>query len=598
MTATLTSPGRRRQPAPRYLAAIASGVFLSAAFPPIGARWLVFVALVPLFWACTSPRLPIGPSPAEAPDGCGGPPIAARGGASPAPRTRFLLGFTCAIVFFLLLLHWILFLSNEEITVPGLMFPALLFMAAYLAVFFGAAAALAGWLERGAGVSGAAMLAVTWPLLDHLRSIGQLAFPWGSLGYALAPHPAALQMASLAGYWVLPFWILSVNALLAAALGSWEARLAAALPGEGRARCPGRVLPRIAAAVAVAVVPWLGGALYLAGHPENGHPAVAGTASERPAHLRVVLVQPNTPREIKWRPGFEHMVIDDLLVRTETAARTEADLIIWPETSAPLVLTWRPELERKVSQTVERLQTWVLVGTLDAIQRPGGVHEAYNAAILYNPDGMPVQRYYKTHLVPFSEAMPFHDEAPWLGVLNFGQSDFSKGGDQELFRAAGWSFGCLICFESIFPEIARAQVRKGAHYLVNTTNDFWFGRSAGPRQHAEMAVLRAVENRTPLARCANTGISFFVDPWGRVSQATPTFVPAEIRADLPPGRGGSLYTRLGDWIIAALWAIVLATGASAMAGRIAWRRATGSSAGIGRWRRSAAPAPGVSGERT
>jgi apolipoprotein N-acyltransferase len=265
--------------------------------------------------------------------------------------------------------------------------------------------------------------------------------------------------------------------------------------------------------------------------------------------------------------------VGDLLDRTRRAAALDPDLIVWPETAAPLLVLWDPPLARAVSDSIAACKQWVLVGTLDAILHPGATAEDYNAAVLYNPSGAPVQRYYKRQLVPFSEAMPFQREIPWINALNFGQSNFSSGKETDLFEVNGRRFSVLICFESIFPGLSRQAVRSGAQYLINTTNDFWFGRSAGPVQHAEMAVLRAVENRTPLARCANSGISFFVDPYGRSFDATGLFVEAMPVARLAPGGGGSFYTRHGDWPLPGLLLLaVLSIAQTLRAGGMPWAR--------------------------
>jgi apolipoprotein N-acyltransferase len=426
------------------------------------------------------------------------------------------------------------------------MVPALLFLSGYLALFFALAAALPGWVERRTGLPAAVTFPAFWTLADFLRSRGVLGFPWGSLGYALAPHPAALQPAAWTGLWGLTLWVVAGNALFASAVRAWE---------ERRTRA---VLLRAGAALLLVLAPVLFGLAVLSRAPRPSADAGEG--------LRFALLQPNTPREIKWKDGFEGAVVGDLLARTGQAAAAEPDLVVWPETSAPLLLFWDADLAARVARTLRGLGRWTLVGTLDARLVPGGGMESYNAAVLYDPQGKPVQRYYKQRLVPFSERMPLSGKLPWLNALNFGQSDFTPGREPGLFRAGERRFSVLICFESIFPELARQRVAAGAEYLVNTTNDFWFGRSAGPVQHAEMAILRAVENRTPVARCANSGISFFVDPYGRVLQRTGLFVEAMPVARLAPGRGGSFYTRHGEWLIAALALLGLGMVAAAVRG--------------------------------
>lgn len=508
------------------MAAAGSGLLQFLAFPPAGLGLVSFVALVPLFWAAFAPR-----SADE-------PPLTF--------RRQFLIGFVAQAVYFVSLLHWILYLSNDEVTVPGLMIPALLFMSGYLAVFFALAVAISGTMERSGGPAAAATLPVFWTLFDWLRSSGTLAFPWGSLGYSLAPLPAWLQISAWTGFWGLTFWIVAVNGLLSWALLAWQR--------GGR----GPAWKAAAAAVILFSVPALHGTALLRSAPRE--------TGDSPEGLKLALVQANTSREIKWKEGFEGVVVEDLLRRTREAAARDPGLIVWPETAAPLMILWDPELAALVRDTVDEIDRWVLVGTLDAVRGKGSDYDEYNAAVLYGPDGVPSQRYYKTRLVPFSEAMPFQKQIPWINALNLGQSNFSSGKEKNLFVTLGWRYSCLICFESIFPDLSRHAVAGGAQYLINTTNDFWFGRSAGPVQHADMAIHRAVENRTPLARCANSGISFFVDPFGRVFGRTGLFVDALPVARMAPGSGGSFYTRHGDWIVwslALLGAVSLALTVSA-----------------------------------
>jgi apolipoprotein N-acyltransferase len=529
--------------------ALLSGLLLALAFPPVGARWAALAALLPLLLA-TFP---------------------ARGGGWSGPRERaggfrqrFLLGFACGVVFFAVLLSWLLLLPGEEMTLPWLMVPALLVLSSYLALFVAVTTAVAGLAEDWAGIPAPLAFPVVWVVCEQARGVGVLGFPWGWVGYVFAPHPAVLQLAAWTGVEGISLWVVAVNAALFASARAW-------LEGRSRAawRCGG-----VAVAMALAV-PLLGVAILsraprdtvaTSSVPADSSRAggrESGSAGERNS-LTMALIQANTPREIKWKRGYEGIVVDDLLARTRDAAAAGAELVIWPETAAPLMILWDPDLARRVRDTVAETRAWTLVGTLDAVLKGGGDFDAYNAAMLYDPSGKPGQRYYKMKLVPFSEAMPFARTLPWMNALNFGQSDFRAGEEQTVFRAGRHRFAVLICFESIFPGLSRERVRRGACYLVNITNDFWFGRSAGPVQHAEMAIVRAVENRTPLARCANTGISFFVDPWGRVTQRTGLFVEARPLGRVRPGRGGSFYTRHGEilgWVLPAALLLMLAAAA-------------------------------------
>ena len=147
---------------------------------------------------------------------------------------------------------------------------------------------------------------------------------------------------------------------------------------------------------------------------------------------------------------------------------------------------------------------------------------------------------------------------PALGSLQLGQAEWTPGRRAVLFPGPGGRFSCLVCFEAIFPDLSRSDVRGGARWLVNITNDEWFGDSPAIEQHAGMAVFRAVENHVPLARCANTGLTMMVDAYGRVTRRLPVFTAATLVAPLPPAGPPTPYTRVGDW--PGILTLVLAAG--------------------------------------
>jgi apolipoprotein N-acyltransferase len=493
-----------QDPAPAL--ALLSGLLSGLAFPPVGWSPLVLIAPVPLLWA-------IGGRPA--------------GGL----RRAFLLGWSAGFLHFLVVLHWILGLPNEEITIPGLMIPALLFLSGYLALFLGAAAAVSVWVARRLRLPLGIVWAVVAAFADLTRSLGELAFPWGSSAYALDAHVPLLQFTSMTGFWGLVLWVFLSGGLLYEAL---------------RSRARKRVGYGVACVLLLAT-PWVHGMCVLGGAPRD--------QVDGPSGLRFVLIQPNTSREIKWDPRYRDIVVGDLLDRTLRAAESRPDLIVWPETAAPIVLLQEPIYLSRVMETVRACGIPLLAGTLDH-RLVNKEYVAHNSAALFDAEGRLVDRYDKQRLVPFSERMPFQRAAPWLMGLNFGQSDFTPGDRFVLFPVGGERIGCLICFESIFGEMSRQFVASGANLLVNITNDFWFGDTAAPAQHAQMAVFRSVETRTPLLRCANTGISMVVDSWGRVSHRTGTFVEAFVTARIqPPGRG-SFYVRHGEWFARGLAALV------------------------------------------
>jgi apolipoprotein N-acyltransferase len=171
----------------------------------------------------------------------------------------------------------------------------------------------------------------------------------------------------------------------------------------------------------------------------------------------------------------------------------------------------------------------------------------YNSAFLVGPKATILGRYDKIHLVPFGEYIPLRGLLFFLEKLVVGIGDFRSGTDYTVMATPSGRFAVLICFEAIFPDLVRHFVRHGAQFLVHITNDAWFGDSPASYQHVSMVVLRAVENRLPIVRAANSGISAVIDATGRLSQETDLFVRTWVKARISPaGEGTTLYTRWGD----------------------------------------------------
>jgi apolipoprotein N-acyltransferase len=240
------------------------------------------------------------------------------------------------------------------------------------------------------------------------------------------------------------------------------------------------------------------------------------------------------------------------------ALEPKASVILWPETALPYYVRLEPGKLRRLLALTKQIGRPILAGYPDARLSGEGDVRTFNAAGLVMPTGSIVGQYEKMHLVPFGERIPFQRYFPFLGSLDLGQAEWTPGNRPVVFRHAGPAFGVLICFESIYPSLARRYALEGAQYLVNITNDEWFGKTAGPIQHADLAILRSVELGMGLARAANTGVSMVVDPYGRVQAKTGLFVEAVLAGDVMEEIGPTTYARWGDWITLLSIALVLA----------------------------------------
>jgi len=467
---------------------------------------LVFVALVPLLVSIHRDA----PGPTAPPSW------------TPTRRAPGWIPWVTGVVFNALLFWWLIRLPAAAMTYPWIILPALLALALYLGFFVQVFGWITRFIRRRVGWSPLVVAPAAWGVAEWLKSSGPLGCPWGNLSYALAEHPAWIQGAALVGAPGLSVWIVCVNALLAAA---WTSR-----------RWVARVL-FVAAAIALVWAPVSWGRKRIEAHRPG-------------ATVRVALVQPNIPSEEKWDAAHQEKSIRTLtrLSREAGDQVPKPELLVWPETALPFYLRLEPPKLDRIFDLVQSLDVPLLAGYPDATFSLSGGVITHNAAGLVLPSRMIAAQYEKIHLVPFGERIPFQGLLPFLGKIDLGQAEWTPGTKPVIVPFRSAPFGVLICFESIFPELARDYGVDGARFLVNITNDEWFGPTAAPRQHADMAILRCVEQDMGMARCANTGISMLIDPLGRVTQKTPLFHEALLTGDVELGDATTLFRSWGDWL--------------------------------------------------
>jgi len=284
-------------------------------------------------------------------------------------------------------------------------------------------------------------------------------------------------------------------------------------------------------------------------------------------------VQPNVDPYQKWDPEFQEGAFQMLMQDSRKLAALEPDLIVWPETATPFYLrTHLAEIEEIVT-FLDTLKIHLLTGTPD-YQYNADKSDVftYNAAFFFRPGNPSFDSYYKMALVPGSETIPFKKYFPVLRKVEVGGGDFFPGNEfarfnfEIPFRTGNFreqhyqntylirdstfqvSLSAIICYESVFPHIVREFIDKGANVLTIITNDGWFGLTSGPYQHARFAVLRAIENRVSIIRCANTGISGFIDPVGRILTRANLNTHAQLTAVIPLRTSKTFYTRQGEWL--------------------------------------------------
>jgi apolipoprotein N-acyltransferase len=413
---------------------------------------------------------------------------------------------------------------------------AYLLLVSYLALYFAAATWACCRIKDHCGYSYALTLPVLWVALEFLREFMFTGFPWATLGYSQQSLQTLLQSADLFGVYGLSYLLVLVNAVLA----EWL------LAGRQRSRRP-------VAALLVTLV-------LVAGSYGYGIWRLGTDLDARPERLRTTVVQGNIPQDIKWDTGFQQETVKIYRELSLAAVRRERSrLLVWPEAATPFYYQDGGRLADGVTDVPRSSGAVLLFGSPAYRREPGGMRNL-NSVFLLDEQGREQGRSDKVHLVPFGEYVPIKRFLPFIDKLVVGIGDFSPGVINPL-PLDGHRVGVLVCYEAIFPELARESVRQGSDLLVNVTNDAWFGNSSAPWQHLAMVRFRAVENRVWIARAANTGISAFIAPSGQLHAATELFVPATATVEVGLGARPGLYARTGDLIpilflvIGVLWLV-------------------------------------------
>jgi len=453
-------------------------------------------------------------------------------------RTGFVLGWLFGFGYFLAGLWWIgaAFLVEAD-RFAWLMPFAVLAMPAGLAVFTGLGVALAAllWSDRFRRIL---LLAACLTLADWLRGHALTGFPWNAFGYGLSGSLTLSQAASLVGIYGLTF--------LVVALGSAPALMADVGPLSNRLRALG-----LAALAGLVLVGY--GAVRL------WQPAVPDAA------LDIRIVQPAIDQKDKWRPELREKIFQTLLDMTETplggtARIGEKRLVVWPESAVPFLLTQEPGALYRIGKALGSTSELVT----GAIRSEPGSHGAayYNSVYLVGSDGTVGGIYDKVRLVPFGEYVPLKPMLEKLGITNLaGPLEGFEAGYQPRVLTTSERFGFLpmICYEAIFPG-ALDDTNGEPSFLLNVTNDAWFGRTPGPYQHFAQTRLRAIETGMPLIRSANTGISAIVGPRGEVIADLGIYEAGLIDGRLPQRLSTPIYGMTGDipMLIASIILVIFA----------------------------------------
>lgn len=387
------------------------------------------------------------------------------------------IGYAGGVAFYWSLFYWL-----NNVTVAGFFVLTL-----YLALYFPVFGIGMNWVRREGRVPGWLFAPLFWTALEYVRTYALTGLPWGVLGATQYRFLHLIQIASLTGVYGVSFIVVLVNAVI------YECALR-----RGR-RC---VAPAAATFLVVGLCSAYGAVSLVIGAPEA-------------KLVKVAVIQGNVPQEEKFGEGFQREIIQRFHDLTLSVMNEKPDIIVWPETSAPGYYMYDPVLRDSLAALQQETRTPLFFGSTHAIATDRGT-DYFNSAFLLDAQGGPVARYDKIHLVLFGEIIPCKRFFPFLKKLVPFEEGFSQGKTATVFSISQVDFAPLICFEDIFPDLAREAVQRGARFLVNITNDAWFGRSSQPYQHAAYAVFRCVENAVPMVRATNSGLSCFIDRHGRV----------------------------------------------------------------------------------
>ena len=501
---------------------------LTLSFPKAGLFWLAWFALVPLLVALKGLSLKDG----------------------------FILGFCAGLVHYLTLVYWLANTMNTYGHLPMyLCLPALFLLSAILALYVAVFSMFVSRLCPTPFICFATTPFV-WVALEYMRTLLFTGFPWELLGYSQYQVLPIIQIADMVGVYGVSFCIALGNAalfmvFLALTKKDWQTKM---------------VTRRLAAGSLMTFI-LIFGLVWFYG---TWRIQVVDAVSSNAPVARIAIIQGNIDQTIKWDPAFQKASILKYINLSIQSKANRPDLVVWPETATPFYFLNNIKLSQLVIKGVQDTGADLLFGSPSF--RPGkNSVEHYNSAYLMGPEPKVYGRYDKAHLVPFGEYIPLHKWLPFLNKMVEGVGDFRPGEPGQTIEWKDYSIGIQICYEIIFPKLSRLMTQNNAALLVNITNDAWYGRSSAPYQHFSMAIFRAVENRRALIRAANTGISGFIDPAGRVIASTQLFEDAFITRPVPMLHISTWYSRNGD--LFALFCLA-ATLAAAIYSLIRHRNAT------------------------
>ena len=462
----------------RWMFPLLSALMLVVVFPPYGLTFMVWFAFVPLFFVIDDQPF----------------------------KKVFLRSYLCGTVFFLFLVYWLVFVTSV----------GTIFLILYLGLYFAFFCCSIVYIKKVLKIGFIMSAPLLWGLTEYLRATVMTGFPWDNLGYAFYTDKAICQFVEIVGVRGL-----SMLALLGNTIVYWAMKRVVIAVKDKKPVWLSVRLPLVVLAVFFVF-------LIFIRQWGNDRIEYFRTLEEKSiaehVPLKAALVQANIAQEIKWDSDSKQKILAQYERLTKKAAKSNPDLIVWPESSLPGFFQFDEKETYCIYKLLKELKIPMLFGG-NRIALVGDNHYYYNSAYYVMPETGEAQMelagiYDKIHLVPYGEYIPnkkfLTKIFPGLeSVVPF--EDFSAGQKIELLTLKDFNFGVSICFEDIFPELIKEIPAQGADFIVNVTNDAWYLRTGAPYQHFYMASFRAIENRVPFVRCSNTGVTGYVNSYGETS---------------------------------------------------------------------------------
>ncbi len=491
----------------RIFLAFSSAVLLILSFPKFNLGFLAWIGLVPLLLAIRN--------------------------LSPLPTVA--LCYLTGVSFFRVIFDWINFVNGVSVF-------HLFIIGAYLGFYFGIFGLLLNLLSRKTTLPLLITAPFLWVSAEYLRAnAGFLRLPWALLGHTQYQNLPFLQMVSFTGAYGISFVVMVANSAIADIFIHCMETRKKGTPEKRKVTWLSNPLYRGVLVLLIISTIWFAGWMSI-------------PREHLGKSLSISVVQGNIAQKIKWKREYREQIISKYENLTEEAARSNPKLIVWPEASTPGFILNDTTLYQRMVSMVRRTNTYLLAGSAEYPKfgkKPIKLKSG-NTALLFSPEGKILGQYLKIYLIPFGEYIPYEGIILWPEfIVPKGTNSNVAGNEFTLFQLDGTRFGTLICSEIIYPHLARTMVKQGANFMVNISNEAWFGRSPFPYQFLCQCIFRSVENRVNFVRATNTGISSFIDPYGRITAKLSNggqelFVEGSLTRDVILSPAGTFYTRHGD----------------------------------------------------